>query len=377
LKQGANTWGDLINVEQPEVRRFIIDNALMWVRDYHADGLRLDAVHAIKDTSPRHVLAELADEVHSYATQHGRILTLIAESDLNDIQLVRDDWGLDAQWADDVHHALHVALTSETHGYYADFAAADALRKVLTSAFFHDGTFSSFRGKAWGRPIDPATPGSCFVVCLQNHDQIGNRAAGDRITEIASSGLVRAGAVLLLTAPFTPMLFMGEEWGASTRWPFFTSHPEPELAAAVGEGRLREFADHGWDVSAMLNPQDPRAFHDSVLRWDERQEPQHASSLQLYRDLIHLRASEPALRDGDLRRMQVQVDSARRTVRMQRGDFVVLANLSEVEVETDELGSVILATAETHLGADGGVVLAPQSAVVTRNLSGELSAQSE
>jgi maltooligosyltrehalose trehalohydrolase len=366
LKHGANTWGDLINVEQPEVRRFIVENALMWVRDFHADALRIDAVHAIKDTSPRHVLAELADEVHAYASSQARTVTLIAESDLNDIQLVRDEWGLDAQWTDDVHHALHVAITGETHGYYADFAAEDALPKVLTRAFFHDGTFSSFRGVPWGRPIDPATPGGAFVVCLQNHDQIGNRAAGDRITEVATPRLVRVGAVLLLTSPFTPMIFMGEEWAAATRWPFFTSHPEPELAAAVGEGRLREFEAHHWDVSAMLDPQDPRAFHDSVLRWEERETSDHTESLLLYRALLRLRAYEPALRDGNLRQVVVHVDSARRLVEMQRGHFTVLANFSEVEVETECVDSVVLATEEPRIGEDGRLILAPQSAVVAR-----------
>jgi maltooligosyltrehalose trehalohydrolase len=368
LKQGANTWGELINVEHPEVRRFIVENALMWVRDFHVDGLRIDAVHAIKDTSPRHVLAELADAVHAFARTSGRTVTLIAESDLNDVQLVRDEWGLDAQWTDDVHHALHVALTGETHGYYADFAASEALQKVLTGAFFHDGTFSSFRGKPWGRPIDPATPGSAFVVCLQNHDQIGNRAAGDRLTETTSSALVRVGAVLLLTSPFTPMLFMGEEWGASTRWPFFTSHPEPDLAAAVGTGRLREFADHGWDVSAMLDPQDPRAFHGSVLRWEERESPEHAELLLLYRDLIRLRAREPALRDGDLRRTHVELDERRRLLRMRRGEFTILANLSdaEVDVETATDVEVVLATLEPPERGDGRLWLAPHSAAIAR-----------
>jgi maltooligosyltrehalose trehalohydrolase len=296
-------------------------------------------------------------------------VTLIAESDLNDIELVRETWGLDAQWTDDVHHALHVALTGETRGYYADFAAADALQKVLTRAFFHDGTFSSFRGKPWGREIEPDTPGWAFVVCMQNHDQIGNRAAGDRITETTSNGLVLAGAVLLLTSAFIPMLFMGEEWGASTRWTFFTSHAEPELAAAVGQGRVREFADHGWDARAMLDPQDPRAFHDSVLKWDERTEPEHAHVLALYRDLIRLRAEHPSLRDADLRQLRVEVDWEHRVVRMERGEFVVLANLSDVEVETeafDSVDSIVFATVAPRHSEDERLILAPESALIAR-----------
>ncbi|HEY3737560.1 MAG TPA: malto-oligosyltrehalose trehalohydrolase [Jatrophihabitans sp.] len=363
LKDGTNTWGDLVNVEQPEVRRFVVDNALMWIRDFHVDGLRLDAVHAIGDSSPRHVLAVLADEVHAFAEERGRTVTLIAESDLNDVQRVVDEWGLDAQWDDDVHHALHVALTGETRGYYKDFADTEALPKVLTRAFLHDGSYSSFRGENWGRPVDPTTPGSRFVVCLQNHDQVGNRAVGDRLPELTSPGLVKVGAVLLLTSPFTPMLWMGEEWAASTRWPFFTSHPEPELAAAVGAGRLREFAEHGWDVAAMIDPQDPRAYEEAILRWNEREEPAHAEMLALYRELIALRAAEPDLRDPDLRRIRVAFDVADRVLHVHRGAFAVIANLSGGEVEFAQDGTVVLATGGGRV-RDGA--LPGESAVIVR-----------
>ena len=160
-----------------------------------------------------------------------------------------------------MHHALHALLTGERQGYYCDFGSLPVLAKVLTSAFLHDGTYSTFRGRVHGRPVDRArTPGWRFVVCLQNHDQVGNRAVGDRLPELTSPGLLRVGAVLLLTSPFTPMLWMGEEWAASTRWPFFTSHPEPELAEATGKGRVEEFAEHGWDVDQMIDPQDPRGL---------------------------------------------------------------------------------------------------------------------
>ena len=178
----------------------------------------------------------------------GRPLTLIAESDLNDPVMITPralgGYGLAAQWDDDVHHALHALLTGERQGYYCDFGSLPVLAKTFTSAFLHDGTFSTFRGRVHGAPIDPAqVAGWQFVVCLQNHDQVGNRAVGDRLTELVPPELVRVGAVLLLTSPFTPMLWMGEEWAATTRWPFFTSHPEPELAESTGKGRLEEFAD--------------------------------------------------------------------------------------------------------------------------------------
>ncbi len=279
LKSGRNTWGDLVNVEEPAVREFIIENALMWLRDFHVDGLRLDAVHALEDNSATHILAELATRVAALQDQVGRPLSLIAESDLNDpvmIEAQPQGYGLDAQWDDDVHHALHSALSGETQGYYVDFGPLAVLQKVLTRAFFHDGTYSSFRGRNHGRPVDRSTtPGWRFVVTLQNHDQVGNRAVGDRLPEITTPGLLRVGAVLLLTAPFTPMLWMGEEWAASTRWPFFTSHPEPELAEATGKGRVAEFAEHGWDVSQMIDPQDEQAYRGAVLDWDEAGRDEH------------------------------------------------------------------------------------------------------
>ncbi len=216
----------------------------MWLRDYHVDGLRLDAVHALVDHSATHLLEQLAAEVDVLATQLGRPLTLIAESDLNDARLITPreagGLGLAAQWDDDVHHALHALLTGERQGYYADFGGLDALATVWQGAFFHAGTWSSFRARVHGRPVDRARiPGYRFIAYLQNHDQIGNRARGDRLATLTSAGLLRVGAVLLLTGPFTPMLFMGEEWGADTPWQFFTQHPEPELAAAVSAGRQR------------------------------------------------------------------------------------------------------------------------------------------
>src|SRR4051794_20869777 len=333
LKSGRNTWGDLVNVEEPNVRRFIIDNALMWLRDYHVDALRLDAVHALQDDSPTHILAELSAATETLATMVGRPLTLIAESDLNDPVMITPrslgGYGLTAQWDDDVHHALHSMLTGETQGYYCDFGPLHVLAKTFTRAFLHDGTYSTFRGRVHGRPIDPTQQlGWQFVVCLQNHDQVGNRAVGDRLPELTSPELVKVGAVLLLTSPFTPMLWMGEEWAASTRWPFFTSHPEPELAEATGKGRLAEFADHGWDTAQMIDPQDPQAYRSAILDWSEPTTGVHAQVLDLYRSLIALRAAEPDLRDGELSNVKVDFDDDDRWLVVHRGTFRVAANLA-------------------------------------------------
>ena len=370
LKSGRNTWGDLVNVEEPAVRRFVIDNALMWLRDFHVDGLRLDAVHALQDNSPRHVLAELADDVHALAATLGRPLTLIAESDLNDPIMItptaEGGRGMDAQWDDDVHHALHALLTGETQGYYCDFGALSVLAKTYTHAFLHDGTYSTFRKREHGAPIDPAVQrGWQFVVCLQDHDQVGNRAVGDRLPELTTPELLRVGAVLLLTSPFTPMLWMGEEWAASTRWPFFTSHPEPELARATAEGRVAEFGDHGWDVSQMIDPQDPRAYREAILNWGEVAEPAHAGMLDLYRRLIALRAAEPDLHDPDLRRVSVEFDEQARWLVVYRGALRIAANLAAEPQPVPVTGEVILTTGPAEI-VDGSVVLGPQSAAVLR-----------
>ena len=372
LKRGRNTWGDLINVEQPEVRRYIIDNALMWLRDYHVDALRLDAVHAIEDDSPIHVLAELADEVRTLAQLLGRPLTLIAESDLNDPKVIspRADggWGMAAQWDDDVHHALHALLTGERQGYYCDFGSLAVLAKTFTKAFLHDGGYSTFRKQDWGVPIDPSRHlGRQFIICLQNHDQVGNRAVGDRLPELTTPGKLRIGAVLLLTSPFTPMLFMGEEWAASTRWPFFTSHPEPGLAEATAKGRLAEFAGHGWDVSQMIDPQDPRAYESAILDWTEPGRGTHAEMLDLYRRLLALRAAEPELQAGNLADMQVEFDESARWVIVHRGVFRIAANLAGTPQQLPvNDGAVVLATGDATTQPDGLLLGAETAAILRR-----------
>jgi maltooligosyltrehalose trehalohydrolase len=334
LADARNLWGRSINLDGPhsdEVRRFIIDNALMWLRDYHVDGLRLDAVHALIDHRATHLLEELAVEVEALSTHLGRPLSLIAESDLNDPRLVTareaGGYGLHAQWNDDVHHALHALLTGERQGYYADFGSPECLSAVLTGAFFHAGTWSSFRGRHHGRPVDAARiPGHRFVAYLQNHDQIGNRAVGDRISATLSDGLLRVAATLLMASPFTPMLFMGEEWAASTPWQFFTSHPEPDLAAAVASGRRTEFATHGWPAGKVPDPQAAETFRRSTLDWAELERSGHREMLDLYQQLIILRKSRPELSDPRLDRVEVRHGDRFLVVR--RGRCSVVANLS-------------------------------------------------
>ncbi|MGX7677327.1 malto-oligosyltrehalose trehalohydrolase [Jatrophihabitans sp. DSM 45814] len=381
FKSGRSTWGDLVNLDgesSAAVREYVLGNALMWLDEFHIDALRLDAVHALQDSSPKHLLAELSERVAALSSARGRTMTLIAESDLNDPVMFtareQGGYGLDGQWDDDVHHALHALLSGERQGYYSDFGSIATLAKVWTRAFFHDGTYSTFRGRKHGKPVDrERTPGFHFVVCLQNHDQVGNRACGDRLPEITPPGLLRVGAMLLLTSPFTPMLWMGEEWAASTRWPFFTSHPEPELAEATGKGRIAEFAEHGWDVSQMIDPQDPAAFEQAHLRWEELLTGQHASMLALYRELIRLRMTEPALRDPRLDRVQVDFDEEAQWLAIHRGPLLVVANLA-AQAQAVPLGAseLLLSTADGN-GCDESlalskdqILLPAQSAVIVR-----------
>ncbi|MCR2794029.1 malto-oligosyltrehalose trehalohydrolase [Microbacterium sp. zg.Y625] len=375
-----NTWGDSVALDQPAVRAYIVENALMWLRDHHVDGLRLDAVHALLDDGPKHILRELAESADALSAHVGRPLTLIAESDMNDPTLILPreaaGYGLTAQWSDDWHHAVHVALTGETAGYYEDFAALEALPKVWTRGFFHDGTHSSFRGRGHGHPIPEEVPAWRLVTFAQDHDQIGNRAAGDRLTATLSPERLAIAAVLTLTAPGTPMLFMGEEWGASTPWQFFTSHPEPELAEATAKGRTEEFARMGWDESLVPHPNEPATFERSKLDWSEI-DPDDAASgphrrlLQLYRDLARLRRERPELTDpsfGALTADAVEIAGGRR-FRLGRGPLTVLVNLSAEpwHASTGPDDTVLLATdpGEGAVAPAAGVVtVAPEAAVV-------------
>jgi maltooligosyltrehalose trehalohydrolase len=357
LKDGRNTWGDLVNLDgegSAEVRRYILDNARMWLRDFHVDGLRLDAVHALSDESEVHLLEELAKETEALSAHLNRPLTLIAESDLNDTRLVTHreggGYGLDAQWSDDFHHAVHVAITGETHGYYEDFAPLGSLEKVLNRGFFHDGTWSSFRGADHGRPVDTdPMPAWRLVVCAQNHDQVGNRARGDRTAEHLDPGRLLCGALLTLGSPFTPMLFQGEEWAASTPFAFFTSHPEPELAAATAEGRLTEFEKMGWDPDEVLDPQDPATFEASVLRWDEAHDGHHAEVLAGYQGLAALRRQHPELTDPSFGR--ATADEDRRRFTLERGRLTIHVNLGEEPWD--------VAAAEVLFSTSGAVPLGP------------------
>ncbi|HEY4422114.1 MAG TPA: malto-oligosyltrehalose trehalohydrolase [Pseudonocardia sp.] len=375
---GSNMWGPSVNLDGPHsepVRRYVIDNALMWLRDFHVDGLRLDAVHALHDTRATHVLEQLSTEVEALSTHVGRPLSLIAESDLNDPRLITareaGGYGLHGQWTDDIHHSLHTALTGESQGYYADFAAAGltGLAHVFTRAFLHEGTWSSFRQRRHGAGVDTRRiPGHRFVAYLQNHDQIGNRAAGDRLTQTLSPGLLACGAALVFSSPFTPMLFMGEEWGARTPWQFFSYFPDPALREAVRNGRTAEFAEHGWGDVEVPDPNAESTFLDSKLEWDEATLEPHATLLRVYKELIALRKAWPELSDPWLDDVEVDVDEEVRTVVLHRGRLRVACNLGS-DVVTIALGAPlarILLASEPVEGEADTVSLPPESFAIVQ-----------
>jgi maltooligosyltrehalose trehalohydrolase len=374
LKQGRNTWGDLVNLDgegSAEVRRFVLDNMHMWFADYHVDALRLDAVHALSDSSPVHILEEMATETAALSAHLRRPLTLVAESDLNDTTLVTPreggGRGLDAQWSDDFHHAVHVALTGETSGYYADFAPLSALAKVCEKGFFHDGTWSSFRGRDHGVPVDTAhMPTWRLVVCNQNHDQIGNRARGDRLSEHLDDDQLATAALLTLCGPFTPMLFMGEEWAASTPFRFFTSHPEPELGRVTAEGRIQEFERMGWDAAAVPDPQDPATFERSKLDWSELSHGRHSGLLAVYRRLAEVRRRLPALTDPSFSSVTAAADEQTRLFTLRRGDLLVAVNFSDVQVELPAAGDLLFTTPTAATLEAGRLTLPPHAGVLIR-----------
>ena len=369
-------WGQAVNFDGPgsdEVRRFFVDNALMWLSDYHCDGLRLDAVHAIVDTSAVHVLEQLEREVAGLSAASGVRRWLIAESDLNDPRVVRPPlaggYGIDAQWSDDFHHAVHALLTGERSGYYADFGTVEDLGAALQHAYVYAERYSPYRRRHHGRPAI-GLPGWAFLGYSQNHDQVGNRAEGERSAALLSPGRVRVAAALVLTSPFVPLLFQGEEWAASTPFQYFTSHPDPDLGRAVSEGRRREFSAFGWDPTDVPDPQDPATFERSVLDWSEPERGEHRAVLDWYRDLIALRSQEPDLTDGRLEGVGF-ARAGEGLFSVRRGSVLVAVNLGPEPAVAPMAGGgaaegVLLASDESCRLTGAGVELGPDSVAVVR-----------
>jgi maltooligosyltrehalose trehalohydrolase len=325
-------WGEAINYDgalSDEVRRFFIDNALMWLRDYKFDGLRLDAVHAIFSFEATHILEELGAAVRVLGRELNRRFVLIAESDLNDPRLVhpvaRGGYGLDAHWSDDFHHAIHRYFTGEDAGYYSDFEGLKDVAVALRDGYVYQGQYSQFRQRRHGR-APSGVASEQLVVCAQNHDQIGNRARGERLSMLLDAPRLKAVAALTILSPFVPMLFQGEEWGARTPFLYFTDHQDPNLGQAVTEGRTREFASFRW-AGEVPDPQAAETFERSKLDWSELTRPPHDEILDWHRRLIALRAA----RSTPLGRAKpkVRFDEKAQWLRFEHAGLAALFNFGE------------------------------------------------
>ncbi|HVG25299.1 MAG TPA: malto-oligosyltrehalose trehalohydrolase [Thermoanaerobaculia bacterium] len=317
-------WGLALNFDGPHsdhVRWLFIHSALQWIDEFHFDGLRVDAVHAIVDHSAEPFLQDLNVAVHARAKQLGRRVISIAESDLNDPRVItsRDDYGLDfdSQWADDYHHTLHVLLTGEQAGYYSGFAIkVGNLARILQTGYLYVGQHSDYRGRKYG--LQPKTKdGAQFVVSIQNHDQVGNRMMGERLAGMVSADQLRLAAAAIILSPFVPMLFMGEEYGEKAPFQYFTSHSDEALIEAVRNGRREEFEDFAWQGEAP-DPHDEQTFERSRLDWSLLERDEHASTWRWYQQLLRLRRDTPALRRLDLASLETRADDERQVLLVRR-----------------------------------------------------------
>ncbi len=330
-------WGDAVNLDgegSDEVRRFFVDNALMWLRDYHCDGLRFDAVHAFIDLSAVHFMEQISTEVERLSATLAKEFYLIAESDLNDPRIVRSreahGYGMDSQWSDDFHHALFTVLYTPKEGetgYYADFGTLQDLQKSLKNAYVYDGQYSGYRKRRHGRSIDGLTAHH-FVHFDQNHDQVGNRGWGERFEHLAGLHAAKVSLGLLLTAPFIPMLFMGEKWATSVPFLYFADHEDEEMRRLVAEGRKREFSAFGFTAD-VPDPEDGKTYEMSKLNWDEQGNGKHAEMLAWVKSLIKLRRSNVCFNDGQLHDMLVSTHVDNRTLVMEREEARVLINFGD------------------------------------------------
>lgn len=378
----STPWGAAVNLEQSgsdQVRHFFIDNALMWLRDYHIDGLRLDAVHALVDRSATHFLEQLGSEVHRLEAELGKSFVVIAETDLNDPRLATareaGGYGLDAQWSDDFHHALFSILTGEKNGYYADFGYAAALAKSLEDVYVYSGGYSRYRQRLQGRPVG-LLPRHRFLGYIQNHDQVGNRARGERLTHLVSPGRARIAAAIVLTSPFIPMLFQGEEFGASSPFQYFTGFENKELGRLVSEGRKKEFEQFGWKPEEVPDPQEEETFLRSKLLWTEKDQAPHSELLAWYRELIRLRRSEPALLDDRPGATRGFFDEGRQQFVMTRGSeesgqqIAVICNFGETaqSLHAGSGSGLLLGSDASVRLVDGRIELGPDSVAIVRRV---------
>ena len=368
-------WGSAVNFDGADsagVRRHFSDNARHWVREFHVDGLRLDAVHSIFDASPRHILTEITEAVREEGRRLGRPVHVVAESHDNDRRLVlpaaRGGLGLDGVWADDVHHAVHVRLTGEHRGYYADFQAPSLLPRALAEGFAFQGERSEYFGRERGT-ASADLPAEHFVICVQNHDQVGNRAQGDRLSTMLPLEAVKVAAALMFTAPALPLLFMGEEYGETSPFQFFTSFLDPALMDAVRRGRTAEFARFGWQ-SEVPDPGAPATFLRSRLNHALATAPRHRELREYYRRWLDLRATHPALGARHKDRAKASIDAHGAVLTLSRSApggaaITLVANLTSAPRPLPSTpGRVLLDSAEARFAGKEGTPLAPYQALL-------------
>jgi maltooligosyltrehalose trehalohydrolase len=342
-------WGPAVNLDDDGsrgVRDLFIDNALHWLEEYHFDGLRLDATHALIDDSPTHFLAELSQQVGRLSPK--RYLVAEDHRNLNTLLLpTPGGFGMDAVWADDFHHQIRNITAGDTEGYYTDFAETTTsdLAETITRGWFYDGRQSKYTGRHRGSSAEPITPNSC-VVCIQNHDQIGNRPTGDRLTDSVSQEVYRAASAILLFGPELPLLFMGQEWAASTPFLFFTDHGD-EIGPLVSKGRKQEFRDFPGFNGDVPDPQDPETFARSKLDWLESDRDEHARTRKLYRDLLTLRRELPDETDALL-----ATPHGRAALHVRRGRYHLLATFTEANLDLPEGAEIILHTEQMEYTGD-------------------------
>jgi maltooligosyltrehalose trehalohydrolase len=316
-------WGEAVNFDRPQsdhVRRYFIENALHWVEDFHFDALRLDAVHAIVDTSAQPFLGELAAAVHHRAASLGRAIYLFPESDLNDARIVSSDplcgYRLDALWNDDFHHAVHTVLTNDRQGYYADFGSTTQLARAFSEGFVFSGQESKYRGRRHGNS-SKSLPAEKFVVFAQNHDQVGNRRLGERLSSLVSFEALKVAAGLVLLSPFLPLLFMGEEYGETSPFLYFVSHGDPGLIEAVRKGRRQEFARFDWQGD-IPDPQDESTFLRSRIDWHSRGAAPRKSLVDFYKELLRLRREDPVFSRRDKNNLEAAPDDSPKSLVLRR-----------------------------------------------------------
>ncbi|HEX8151910.1 MAG TPA: DUF3459 domain-containing protein, partial [Thermoanaerobaculia bacterium] len=367
-------WGLALNFDgahSDHVRWYFVHNALQWVDEFHIDGLRVDAVHAIVDHTAEPFLSDLTSAVRTRAEKLGRQIWTIAESDLNDPRVITPKeklgLGFDSQWCDDFHHSLHVLLTGENDGYYQGFGRVSEFAQVYRRGYYWTGQHNAYRGRRYG--FDPKTSdGRKFVVCAQNHDQVGNRMLGDRLAAIVGPEKVRLAAAAVVLSPFIPMLFQGEEYGEKGPFQYFTSHSDQDLIEAVRKGRREEFDDFA-SAGEAPDPHDEETFNRSKLNWSLLERDEHQSLRRLYRELFALRRNEPSLRTLDLSAVETFASDEQRVLLVRRGGSLVAFNFDDqahtVSVPWDEPWQSLI---ETGTKYDGGrLTLPPLAFAVMRS----------